>query len=230
MIPGRNPLCLLHMNRVDWTCVDTVLLDMDGTVLDLHFDDRFWQGHLPRRYAEHHGIDVREAERRLAPVFAENAGRLNWYCTDFWGRITGLDLIALKREIAEHIRPLPGALRFLDAMAAARRPVWLVTNAHPHSVTLKLERTGLAPRFTRVVSSHDLGLAKEEPGFWNRLAARHPVALDRALFVDDSPAVVAAARSHGIGQVVALTEPDSRGSRREHAPGPTAARLADLVP
>ncbi|MES1942787.1 HAD superfamily hydrolase [Salinisphaera sp. PC39] len=218
------------MTHVDWNRVDTVLLDMDGTVLDLHFDDRFWQGHLPRRYAERHGLALSEAERRLAPVFAENAGRLNWYCTDFWGRVTGLDLIALKREIAEHIRPLPGALGFLDRMVAAGRPMWLVTNAHPDSVTLKLERTGLGPRFARVISSHDLGMAKEEPGFWDRLADRHPVDLSRALFVDDSPAVVAAAHAHGIGQVVALSRPDSRGGRREHTHRPAAERLADLLP
>lgn len=218
------------MSIVDWSRVDTVLLDMDGTVLDLHFDDRFWQGHLPQRFAEHCGIDLAEAHRRLAPVFAENAGRLSWYCTDFWGRVTGLDLVALKREIADHIRPLPGALMFLDRMAALGRPLWMVTNAHPHSVDLKLARTGLATRFERVISSHQIGLAKEEAGFWDRLTARYPLDLSRALFIDDSPAVVAAARAQPIGQVVALSRPDSRGGHRQHDHPPMAARLADLLP
>ncbi|MDH3916294.1 MAG: haloacid dehalogenase, partial [Chromatiales bacterium] len=34
----------------DWSTVDTVLLDMDGTLLDLRFDNYFWQELVPSRY------------------------------------------------------------------------------------------------------------------------------------------------------------------------------------
>ena len=33
----------------EWSRIDVVCLDMDGTVLDLHFDNHFWQTHVPRR-------------------------------------------------------------------------------------------------------------------------------------------------------------------------------------
>ena len=33
--------------ELDWTSIDTVLLDMDGTLLDLRFDNWFWQEHVP---------------------------------------------------------------------------------------------------------------------------------------------------------------------------------------
>ena len=33
----------------DWSCIEVVCLDMDGTVLDLHFDNLFWLEVLPRR-------------------------------------------------------------------------------------------------------------------------------------------------------------------------------------
>ncbi len=32
-----------------WSRIDVVCLDMDGTVLDLRFDNRFWLEMLPRR-------------------------------------------------------------------------------------------------------------------------------------------------------------------------------------
>ena len=41
---------------LDWSRIDTVLLDMDGTLLDLNFDNYFWQKHLPLRYAEARGL------------------------------------------------------------------------------------------------------------------------------------------------------------------------------
>ncbi len=210
--------------------MDTVLLDMDGTILDLHFDNQFWTQHLPRRYAEHHQLELEESNRRLAPVFSENAGRLNWYCTDFWSETTGLDVVALKREIVELIGPLPGAVNFLEAVRKSGRSIWLVTNAHPDSVHLKLERTGLAHYFAHIITSHDFGYAKEEPGFWPALAAAYPFKRERALFVGDSPAVVANAVASGIGQVVALSRPDSRDSLREHTHGVVVGRLGDLIP
>ncbi|HBT55971.1 MAG TPA: haloacid dehalogenase, partial [Pseudomonas sp.] len=32
---------------LNWNAIDTVLLDMDGTLLDLHFDNHFWLEHMP---------------------------------------------------------------------------------------------------------------------------------------------------------------------------------------
>lgn len=224
------PMTRTDAKLVDWQGVDTVLLDMDGTILDLHFDNEFWTRHLPRRYAEHYRLDMDESRRRLAPIFSENAGRLAWYCTDFWGEITGLDIVALKREIAELIGPLPGAVDFLEHVRASGRALWLVTNAHPDSVSLKLERTGLAHYFGRIICAHDFGHAKEEPEFWPALAGTFAFNPERALFVDDSPAVVASAAQYGIGQVVALSRPDSRDSLREHTHVSVAERLADLWP
>lgn len=215
---------------LDWNRVETVLLDMDGTVLDLHFDNRFWNQHLPERYGQSRRMTTAAARQTLAPVFAANEGGLNWYCTDFWARQTALDLIALKQELAGLIAPLPGALDFLDALDAAQLPVWIVTNAHPDVVALKMDRTGLRERFAGIVSAHELGHAKEEAAFWPALAAHLELAPARSLFVDDSPAVVAAAVAYGLGQVVALSYPDSRGNVRAHTHALVADSLAALPP
>src|SRR5262245_4047283 len=133
--------------RPDWNHVDTVLLDMDGTLLDLNFDNHFWQHHLPRRFAEHHGRDHDEVKLELAARFRSHEGTLPWYSVDFWETELQLDLVSLKQEIAHLIAIHPGVLEFLQAARGAGKRVLLVTNAHHKSLTLKMAHTGLADHF-----------------------------------------------------------------------------------
>lgn len=203
------------MPPLPWNQIDTVLLDMDGTLLDLHFDNHFWLEHLPQRYAEHHGISRAQAEAELLPLFREHAGQLNWYCTDFWSRELNLSIRELKREVAHLIALRPDADRFLAAVRAAGKRVALITNAHRDSLSLKLERIELAPYFERLISSHDYGFAKEAPQFW--FALRQDFGFDptRSLFIDDSLAILRSARDFGIGQLLAVRQPDSRAAPKD---------------
>lgn len=217
---------------LDWSRIDHVLLDMDGTVLDLAYDNRFWQHELPLRYAEHHGISAGMALERLGAAFAATHGTLDWYCLDYWSRFTGLDIAAIKRTPEHRARmcPLPGSDDFLRAVRASGRPLWLVTNAHPGSWTVKLEQTGIGLHFDRIISAHDFGLPKEHPAFWPTLMQRHPFAIARALFADDSLNVLRNAQASGFAEVVAIRHPDSSAAPRS-MPGFTAVdRLPGLLP
>lgn len=214
---------------VDWGRVDTVLLDMDGTVLDLDFDNRFWQEHMPRRYAETAGLSEEAAWARLTPIFERNRGRLDWYDLDFWGRHLDLDMLALKRELAHLIRPLPGAEDFLSRVRASGRRLWLVTNAHPGSLWLKMARTGMQSRFDRIVSSHDLGYPKEDERFWPLLNNGSAYDPGRSLMVDDNLPVLQAASAFGIGQVMAITRPDTCRPDRSVDELPSVPALIDLL-
>src|SRR5450631_4537010 len=64
---------------IDWSRIDTVLLDMDGTLLDLRFDNWFWQELIPSRYAAAHGLSPAQTNGVLAPKFGEVKGTLQWY-------------------------------------------------------------------------------------------------------------------------------------------------------
>jgi len=182
---------------------------MDGTVLDLRFDNLFWLEALPRRWGEARGLDPRESFSRLKARFDAKRGTLDWYCIDHWSEELGLDVAALKHELRGHIRYLPGAVEFLDRLRARGLRVLLTTNAHPISLGIKNQQTGLARHFDELVSSHEFGVPKESPEFWDRLDRGHGVTPGSTLFVDDSLAVLKAARSAGVRWVYQVLQPDS---------------------
>ena len=198
-----------------WSEIDTVLLDMDGTLLDLHFDNHFWLEFLPRRYAELHGISLAMAELELAPLFNAHEGKLSWYCLDYWTRELKLPIRDMKREIADLIALRPGAVDFLAALRQADKRVVLITNAHRDSLSLKLERIELAPWFDRLISSHDYGFPKEQAQFWYALKTDLGFDPAHALFIDDSLPVLRSARRYGIAHLLAISEPDSRRGRKD---------------
>jgi len=215
----------------DWSAIRTVCLDMDGTVLDLRFDNLFWLEALPRRWGERHGVPVEEATRRLRARFDAKRGTLEWYCVDHWSEELDFDIAALKAELHDHIRYLPGAVEFLDSVRALGKRLLLTTNAHPISLAVKERKTNLARHFDALVSSHEFGVPKESVEFWARLADRHGVDVASTLFVDDSAAVLEAARAAGVYAVYQLLQPDSTQPPRVPLPGVTGiAGLRDLTP
>ncbi|MDU7556636.1 MULTISPECIES: GMP/IMP nucleotidase [unclassified Pseudomonas] len=198
------------MTALPWRDIDTVLLDMDGTLLDLHYDNHFWLEHLPQRYAELHGISRAMADLELTPLFENNAGQLKWYCLDFWSRELKLPVRELKLETAHLIALRPDADTFLAAIKQAGKRVILITNAHRDSLSLKLERIELAPYFERLISSHDYGFPKESPAFWDALQADIGFEPSRSLFIDDTLPILRSARAFGIGHLLAVKQPDSK--------------------
>lgn len=215
---------------IDWQRIDTVLLDMDGTLLDLYFDNHFWLQHLPDAYARARGLPGDEAREHLVTRFGQEQGLLNWYCVDFWTQELGLDIAGLKADIAHLIQPRPGALEFLQAINGSGRRAWLVTNAHHHSLTLKLARTPLSQYCERIICSHDYREPKESAAFWPALQAREPFDPQRALFVDDSESVLHAAQAFGIGQLLTIGQPDSRQPARSGLRFPVLHHFSDILP
>ena len=215
---------------IDWSRIDTVLLDMDGTLLDLHFDNHFWLEYVPRRYAERYGLSLAEAKRELMARYRAIEGTLNWYCVDHWSRTLGLDIALLKQEVDHLIAVHPHVPEFLEALRASGRRVALVTNAHQKSLDLKMEKTQLAGHFDAIVTAHALGLPKEDPHFWTALRARFPFEAARTLLIDDSLSVLRSARAAGIGQLLAVERPDSKGEAREQQEFPALASFRALLP
>lgn len=216
--------------KVRWEDVDTVLLDMDGTLLDLHFDNQFWLHHMPRRYAEHKGIPMEEARDYLYRRYKAVEGTMDWYCLDYWTRELDMDVALLKHEVDHLIAVHPHVVEFLDAVRASGRRSVLVTNAHGKSLRLKMEKTRLGGHLDRIVCSHDFGLPKEEPEFWTRLEAVEPFDRDHSLLVDDSVAVLRSARAAAIAQLLAVYRPDSKAPARAIDEFPAIHSFAEIMP
>ncbi|MDP1525390.1 MAG: GMP/IMP nucleotidase [Rhodocyclaceae bacterium] len=215
---------------IDWQTIDTVLLDMDGTLLDLHFDNHFWQTHVPLRYAEAKGLPQDIARDELMARYHARAGTLAWYSVDFWATELELDIMALKEEVAHLIAIHPAVVDFLAATRAAGKRIVMATNAHHKSLTLKMAKTGLEPHFDALISSHELGVAKEARGFWEKLQALEPFNPERTVLVDDSLPVLDAARDFGIRHLVAVRTPDTRQPPKDTRDYLTIDSFAELMP
>lgn len=195
---------------LNWHDISTVFLDMDGTLLDLHFDNHFWLSHVPLRYAERHGLSHDQGRERCLSRYRAVEGTLDWYCVDYWTRELGLDIAQLKEEVAHLIAVHPQVVPFLERVRGAGKRVTLVTNAHHKSISLKMRRTGLDPHFDAIVCAHDVGVPKEHPEFWDRLQKLEPFDPARTLLIDDSLPVLRSAREFGMAFVLGVRSPDSR--------------------
>ncbi|WKJ90736.1 GMP/IMP nucleotidase [Methylomonas montana] len=215
---------------LDWKQIDTVLLDMDGTLLDLNFDNHFWQEFVPLRFAELHGLSLEEAKQQLAPRFKAMEGKLEWYCLDFWSAELALNIAGLKQELAGLIAVHPHVSEFLDAVRGSGKRLLLVTNAHRDSLNLKMEKTCLHQFFDAIISSHDFGFAKEHQDFWQTLQDRHVFEKHRTLLVDDSLAVLRSAETFGIAHLVSISKPDSQRPVRLIEEFPAVEDFRALMP
>ncbi|MCR4347671.1 MAG: GMP/IMP nucleotidase [Sulfuricaulis sp.] len=200
---------------IAWNQLDTLLLDLDGTLLDLHYDNHFWLEHVPRRYAETHGLAPDAAREEVLGRYKRAEGTLNWYCVDYWSRELRLDIPQLKEEVNHLIAVHPHVLDFLEAVKAMKKRVVLVTNAHGKTLTIKFQRTALHGHFDAVVCSHDLGLPKEHTGFWDKMQQVQPFEKRTALLIDDSLPVLRSVSQYGIGQLLAVYKPDSKQPEKD---------------
>lgn len=194
---------------------DTVLLDMDGTLLDLAFDNYIWLHRVPQEYASLQGIAEEEARDYLYAQYASLSGKLEWYCLDHWTDRLGLDLLDLHRRLHDRIAWLPGARRFLEGCLQRRLRLLLVTNSHPDTLAIKAGVTGIDKYFDHVCSSHEIGYPKEEQAFWHALQERERFDPAQSLFVDDSFAVLRSAQLYGLQNIRVVTRPDTSQPKRE---------------
>jgi len=194
----------------NWNNVDTVLLDMDGTLLDRHFDDHFWLEHVPQRYAAKFGVPLEASKEKLYAMFRSQENTLNWTDLDYWSEQLGLDIPLLKHEVDHLIAVHPDVIEFLEFLGREGKGVHLVTNAHGKTLSLKMNKTRLGSYFDTIVSAHDLGLPKEEVAFWGALQQVIPYNPARTMLGEDSETNLHTASQYGIRHLIYISAPNSQ--------------------
>ncbi|QFU74697.1 GMP/IMP nucleotidase [Halioglobus maricola] len=215
---------------INWHEIDTVLLDMDGTLLDLHFDNYFWMQYVPQAYAREHQLSEQESSERLHAQFQQNQSSLDWYSIDYWSEKLQLDIAALKREIQHMVAMRPYVEEFLTRLHESHRDVVMVTNAHRKTLDIKMDHVDITGWFDRIVVSHELDAPKEEQAFWHRLQALHPFDPERTLFIDDTERVLESAHNYGIAHLLTLLQPDSKRQKRIDTRFPGIHHFDEIMP
>jgi putative hydrolase of the HAD superfamily len=212
-----------------WDRIDDVLLDMDGTLLDRHFDNFFFEEELPRRYARLHALPFEEARDRLMAMYRSVEGELAWTDLHYWTERVGIDVVAMHKELDHMIGFLPGAEAFLQYLRELGKRVTMVTNAHRSGVAVKAAKTGLDRLVDRIVDAFEVGYLKMRPEYWpacRRLLGFNPA---RSFYMDDDERCLIAAQHFGVAHVIHSARSSSQLPPAPLARFPSVSSFAPLL-
>jgi HAD superfamily hydrolase (TIGR01509 family) len=213
-----------------WNEIDTVMLDMDGTLLDKHFDDYFWEVYVPEHYSLLHDISVEEAREQLITRYQAVENTLDWTDLEYWSHELGLDIPELKMRVNHLIGVHPYVVEFLEFCLTVGKKLYLITNAHSRTLSIKLEKTSIGPWFDRVICAEEVGFAKEEPEFWGRLEGILGYDPKRTLLADDTEKVLRSAEEYGLGYLIYVARSSSRQPVRYSEKYPSIDYFKELIP
>lgn len=216
--------------QIPWDKINTVFLDMDGTLLDLAYDNFFWLTYLPEQYTLKHKCSLATTQAELAKFFHQSKGTLDWYCTDYWSKKLSLDIASLKKNTQHLIQERPDTQPLLNFLKQSNKQIILLTNAHPDSLKIKMKKTGIAHFFDQMISSHSLGFAKEQAPFWQQLEKQLSFDKQQTLFIDDHEPILCTAQGYGIEYLYTMHQPDSKQAPKETMAFPAIVDFRAIIP
>ena len=203
-----------------------ILSDLDGVILNIDYDIKFWESWLPEYIANQSSLTEEEAKAELLSKIDLQRGTLNFYDLNYWDDLLDLDCMEIIKEKEEKCSYLEGSYEALQRLSTLENPKYILTNGDPRIQEYKAETNDFLKFFDSIFYSMLVGYPKESREFW--ALARHNLNLDfeNTIFIDDDFKVVTAAVKAGIKQVVWITEGKNRILQNGIETFPS---LADLV-
>ena len=155
-------------------------------------------------------VTIIHARELLLNTYRSVEDTLQWTDLDYWSDRLGLDIVALKRKIRHLINAHPHIIDYFQYMQRIGKKLYLITNAHPKALEVKMEQVNIGSWFERMICSQEVGAAKEQPEFWHKLQQILPYDKERTLFADDTEKVLHSAGEFGIRHLIHIAKPSSR--------------------
>jgi putative hydrolase of the HAD superfamily len=203
-----------------------ILSDLDGVILDLAYDKKFWELWLPEQVTRQTNKSIEEAKAEIMTEIDIQRGTLNFYDLNYWDDLLNVDCMQIFQEKEERCSYLAGSYEALQRLSTLKNPKYILTNGDPRIQEYKAETQNFLEFFDSIFYSMHVGYPKESKEFW--ALARHNLNLEfeDAIFIDDDLKVVTAAAKAGIKQVAWITPGKNRILQNRVE---TFASLADLV-
>ena len=206
-----------------------ILSDLDGVILNLDYDIKFWESWLPEHVASQSNQSLEETKAKIQAEIDTQRGTLNFYDLNYWDDLLNIDCMKVIKEQEEKCSYLEGSYEALQRLSTLKNPKHILTNGDPRLQEYKAEIQNFLEFFDSIFYSMHAGYPKERREFW--ALARHNLNLnfEDAIFIDDNFKVVTAAAKAGIKQVVWITPGKNRILQNGVETFPSLADLAAAI-
>ena len=187
-----------------------ILLDLDGVILNLDYDIKFWESWLPEHVASQSNQSLEKIKTKIQAEINTQRGTLNFYDLNYWDNLLSVDSLKILKEQEDKCSYLEGSFEALQRLSTLKNPMHILTNGDPRAQEYKAETQNFLEFFDSIFYSMHAGYPKEEKEFW--ALARHNLNLDfeDAIFIDDDFKITTAATKAGINQVIWITPGKNR--------------------
>ena len=197
-----------------WNSIETFFLDMDGTLLDLAYDNYFWHEHIPALYSKKNGITIQEGTHIFEELYKNKQGTMEWYSISYWSKVLKIDLQLEILKTRNQIKVFDGTIDLLRKLKKHKIKIYLLTNCPREMLDIKMTQTKLWGYFDKIISSEDCGYIKESNEFWSYLNKNIEYNTRTTVFIDDNQNVLRYSKKNGIQNIYCIDFPDSKKDRQ----------------